>query len=93
MREKTAETTANLKQDAKAVAQGVREGWSRDERLDLNTASPKELSSLPGITPRMADRIVEHRPYTRSDELVSKKVLSPAEYDRIAAKVTVKKRP
>src|SRR6185437_330395 len=31
LKEKTAETTAALKSDAKAVAAGVREGWSRDK--------------------------------------------------------------
>lgn len=91
LREKTAQTTANLKQDAKAVAQGVREGWSRNNQLDINTAAAKDLASLPGITPRMADRIVENRPYAMTDQLVSKHVLSKAEYDRIADKVSVKK--
>ena len=55
LREKTAQTTANLKQDAKAVAQGIREGWSRNNQLDLNTATAKELATLPGVTPREAD--------------------------------------
>jgi hypothetical protein len=36
LKEKTAETTAALKSDAKAVASGVREGWSRDKPLDVN---------------------------------------------------------
>jgi len=38
LKEKTARATAELKVDAKAVAAGVREGWSRDKPLDLNTA-------------------------------------------------------
>ena len=92
LREKTAQTTANLKQDAKAVAQGIREGWSRNNQLDLNTASAKDLATLPGITPRTADRMIENRPYTSTRELVSRKVLSPAEYNRIADKVSVKKK-
>lgn len=90
LREKTAQTTANLKQDAKAVGQGIREGWSRNNQLDLNTASQKDLTELPGITPRTADRIIENRPYASPDELVSKRILPRAEYDKIADKVTVK---
>lgn len=91
LREKTAQTTANLKQDAKSVAQGIREGWSRSNQLDLNTATQKDLTSLPGITPRLADRIIESRPYESTDELVSKRVLPRAEYNKIADQVTVKK--
>ena len=91
LREKTAQTTANLKQDAKAVAEGIREGWSRNNQVDVNTASAKVLATLPGVTERTADRIVENRPYARSDELVSKHVLSRAEYNKIADKITVKK--
>lgn len=91
LREKTAQTTANLKQDAKAVAQGIREGWSRNNQLNVNTASPKDLASLPGITPRTADRIIANRPYATTEELVTKHVLSRAEYNGIADKITVKK--
>ena len=91
MREKTAQTTANLKQDAKAVAQGIHEGWSRNNQLDLNTAKKEDLESLPGITPRLADAITEARPYATTQELVTKHVLSRVEYDRISNKITVKK--
>ena len=91
LREKTAETTANLKQDAKAVAQGIREGWTRDHRLDVNTATAKQIATLPGITPRTASRMVENRPYASTEELVTKHVLSRAEYRRIADRISVKK--
>ena len=90
LREKTAQTTANLKQDAKAIAQGIHEGWSRNHQLNLNTASKSDLATLPGITPRTADRIIENRPYARTEELVTKRVLSRVEFDKIADKVAVK---
>ena len=50
LREKTAEATAQLKENAKAVAEGVREGWGRDKPLDLNKATKDQLTALPGIT-------------------------------------------
>ena len=44
LREKTAETTAELKRNAKSVAAGVKEGWSRDKpRVDLNSATREQL--------------------------------------------------
>lgn len=48
LREKTAETTAMLKQDAKAVAEGVREGIGRSNAVNLNSATKKELTPCRG---------------------------------------------
>jgi DNA uptake protein ComE-like DNA-binding protein len=90
LKQKTAEATATLKSDAKAVAQGVREGWSRDHPLDLNTATNDQLLSLPGITAAQADRIIADRPYTDPHQLVSKRILSQTEYDKIADRLTAK---
>ncbi len=87
LRQKTANATAELKTDAKAVAQGVKEGLKRDDRVDINKASAKELTAVPGITQRAASRIVENRPYDNPRELVTKKVISQAEYDKIASQV------
>jgi len=91
LKEKTAETTAALKRDAKAVASGVREGWSRDKPLDLNHASKAQLESLPGITPATADRIIANRPYDKADELLRQGVVSRREYARISELVTARK--
>jgi DNA uptake protein ComE-like DNA-binding protein len=88
LREKTAQATAALKQDAKAVAQGVREGWSRDHKLNLNTATAKQIASLPGLDEDRARKIIENRPYQAPQDLVRKRILSRPEYDRIADRLT-----
>ena len=49
LKEQTAQATADVKRDAKAVAAGISEGWSRDKQLDLNTATNDQLLSLPGV--------------------------------------------
>lgn len=90
LREKTAAATAQLKQDARAVAQGIKEGWSRDRPLDLNRASVKDLASLPGISEQTAERIIANRPYAAPDELVRKRVITRQQYDKIAERITVK---
>ena len=91
LKEKTAETTAALKSDAKAVASGVREGWSRDKPLDVNHASRAQLESLPGISAATADRIITNRPYAKRDDLLSRGILTRREYERISDQLTAKK--
>jgi DNA uptake protein ComE-like DNA-binding protein len=92
LRQKTANATAEIKQNAKAVAEGVRDGLKRDQSLDLNDATKEQLAGLPGITNQRADKIIGGRPYASTHELVTKGVLSATEYDRIKGRVTVGKR-
>ena len=91
LKEKTARETATMKRDAKAVAEGIREGWSRDKPLNLNTASKDDLMALPGVNSAEADRIMEARPFREPDELVSRHILSKSECDRIADRIVAKK--
>ena len=91
LKEKTARATVEIKRDARAVAAGIREGWSRDKPLDLNTATREQLVTLPGLDGKRADRIIAGRPYQQPDELVSRHILARAEYSKIADLITVKK--
>jgi DNA uptake protein ComE-like DNA-binding protein len=91
LKEKTAQATAELKSDAKAVAAGIREGWSRDKPLDLNTATKEQVMSLPGVTDAEADRMIAGRPYKEPGELVTRHIMPKSEYDKIADRLTAKK--
>lgn len=90
LKEKTARATVEMKRDAKAVAAGIREGWSRDKPLDVNTATREQLVTLPGLDGNLADRIIAGRPYQKPDDLVSRHILSRAKYSKIADLITVK---
>jgi len=57
--------------------------------LDVNTASLGDLGQLPGVTPSMARRIYEGRPYGTLDELVERGLLSQRELDRVKGKLRV----
>jgi len=96
IRENTAKATETLKRDTKAVAEGVKEGLTRDKdgdrakaAIDINKASKSDLSSLPGITSEKADRIIAERPYAATHQLVSRNVLSAGEYSRVQDRVVV----
>jgi DNA uptake protein ComE-like DNA-binding protein len=78
--------------DIKAAAEGAKEGWEKSGQkpLDLNTADADDLASLPGIGKSDAKRIIAGRPYRERRELVSRKILTEAEYDRIREHVVAK---
>src|SRR6476661_10411905 len=76
IRQKTAEETAAVKRDTKAVAQGLKEGLSNKRSVDLNKATKDDLASLPGVTTAKADRIIAERPYANAHQLVTRRVLS-----------------
>ena len=90
VRERAANTTAEIKRDTKAIVEGVREGWTRDKPLDINAASKQQLESLPGVTSKLAKDIVSHRPYAKTSELVEKHIIAKSEYEKIADRLTVK---
>jgi DNA uptake protein ComE-like DNA-binding protein len=87
LQERTADATAAAKRDAGAIARGVAQGLARKGPLNINSADQKDLEKLPGVTPEKAVAIVAHRPYTATRDLVRKKVMTAAEYDRVKAQI------
>ncbi|MEG9434912.1 helix-hairpin-helix domain-containing protein [Edaphobacter sp. HDX4] len=86
----TADATAAAKRSAGAIARGVAEGLVRKGPVDINSASASELGRLPGVTSEQAGKIIEHRPYKSTRDLVRRHVLSKDEFDRVKSQIFVK---
>ncbi len=59
------------------------------EPIDLNTAARRKVEQLPGVTPSMARRIVEGRPYRTLGDLVERGILTEREAARIEERVRI----
>ena len=67
----------------------VSDSLTSHNSVSINAASQSELEALSGIGPATAKKIISGRPYTSLEELVAKKAMGQALFDKLKNQLTL----
>ena len=75
---------------AKTQAKAEKAAPPSSKLIDINSATAEQLDALPGIGKAYSQKIIDGRPYKTKTDLVRKKVIPQATYDKIKGMIIAK---
>lgn len=83
----TGETTASIQAQSSGFVMGT--STETGGLISINSASSSQLDTLPGVGEVTAEKIIQNRPYSSLEDLVSKKAVTKSTFEKIKDKISL----